>query len=289
MDRVALITGVNGFTGGYVARALRARGWTIRGLTREGEADFVADLLDAARVRDVLAACRPSLVVHLAAVSFVGHADVDGMYRANVVGTRNLLEAAAAMPVVPKVLLASSANVYGTAEGELDENRPFAPQNDYAVSKVAMEYMARLWAGRVPLTLVRPFNYTGVGQSERFLIPKIVAHFRRREPVIELGNLDVWRDFNDVRRVAESFARLADAEADGEVFNLCSGNEYSLREVIAMMESISGHRVEIRVNPEFVRDNEVRHLRGTESKLRTRIDAVPAIPFDQTLRWMYEA
>ena len=170
----------------------------------------------------------------------------------------------------------------------IDEATPAAPANDYAVSKLAMEYMARLWCDQLPITLVRPFNYTGVGQSLNFLLPKIVDHFRRRAPVLELGNLDVVRDYSDVRSVVKCYRMLLEVENAGNVFNICSGRGHSLLEVLQIMRDISGHDLEIRVNPAFVRANEVHRLIGSRAKLDEAIGVVPDIPLRDTLRWMFE-
>lgn len=285
---IALVTGVSGFTGHYVADELERAGYAVRGLEGDDCKAEPVDLTDRHAARDAIARLQPHVVIHLAAISFVAHGDADAIYRVNVVGTRNLLEALAAQPIRPAhVILASSANIYGNAGGVISEDVPPSPQNDYAVSKLAMEYMARLWTDRLPITIVRPFNYTGVGQSDKFLLPKIVSHFRRKAEVIELGNLDVSRDFNDVRAVAASYERLLRIPA-GQVFNICSGHEYSLRGIIAMMEAISGHRMEVRVNPDFVRPNEVKQLRGDPSRLSSAIGEIPAYALADTLRWMYE-
>lgn len=296
--RRVLVTGLGGFTGRYVQAALEQRGWEVWGLGVQpapaGAKRYLqADLMDGAALAHVVAQASPQAVIHLAAIAFVGHGDADAFYSVNLLGTRHLLAALAALPRPPaRVLLASSANVYGNqTEGMLDESAPPQPANDYAVSKLAMEHMARLWSAHLPVTIVRPFNYTGVGQSEDFLLPKIVSHFRRRAASIELGNLDVWRDFSDVRAVAAAYCRLLDAPAAvGATVNVCSGQSHSLRGIIAMAEQITRHRLQVQVNPAFVRANEVKNLLGNPAHLHTLIGADWANPqLQDTLRWMLEA
>jgi nucleoside-diphosphate-sugar epimerase len=201
------------------------------------------------------------------------------------------LEALAGLEEKPRaVLLASSANIYGNASVELiDESVLPAPANDYAVSKLAMEYMARLWMDRLPIIITRPFNYTGVGQAPQFLLPKIVDHFKRGEKLIELGNIDVERDFSDVRTVARAYRQLLEWSPAGETFNVCSGVACSLNDVLAMMGEIAGYEIEVRVNPAFVRANEVQRLQGDASRLKAVVGNLATIPLKETLRWMYEA
>jgi nucleoside-diphosphate-sugar epimerase len=289
--RKVLLTGHQGFTGRYVAEALQARGHEVLCLGAD-PADLASpsvDLRDPAAVTDTVARAAPDAVIHLGAITFVAHGDADDMYRTNVVGTRHLLQALAALGRTPSaVLLASSANVYGNSDHiRLDESVPPRPANDYAVSKLAMEYMARLWMDRLPITLLRPFNYTGVGQGRQFLLPKIVDHFRRGERRIELGNIEVARDFQDVRFVADVYARLLNVAPAGDVLNVCSGTAMTLTEVIHLMEHIAGHAIEVRVNPAFVRPNEVSRLEGDNSRLAAIVGPLAPIPLEDTLRWMY--
>jgi GDP-6-deoxy-D-talose 4-dehydrogenase len=294
-----LITGVAGFTGRYLARLLAERGHEVHGLVHfdpgepvEGVAEVHgADLADLPAVRRIVADIRPEQVVHLAAIAFVAHEDVGDLYRSNIVGCRQLLEALSALPERPRsVLVASSANIYGNArEGTLEESLPPAPANDYGVSKVAVEYLAQLYSDRLPLVVVRPFNYTGVGQSTNFLIPKIVAHARDRRSVIELGNLDVSRDFSDVRMVVEAYARLlTEPNAIGGTFNICSGKAVSLREVINLVEALSGHLFEVKVNPALVRSKEVITLCGSPARVEATIGGLNHVALEDTLRWMLE-
>lgn len=289
----ALITGLGGFTGRYLAQLLETSGYSVFGTAHGNEPTseqvFAVDLLDRVRVERLVQEVQPDVVAHLAAISFVAHGDVDAIYRVNVVGTRNLLESLAGLEKKPAaVLLASSANVYGNSTaGVLDESIIPAPANDYAVSKLAMEYMARLWMGRLPIVITRPFNYTGVGQGTQFLLPKIVGHFKRGERLIELGNLDVERDFSDVRFVAKVYAGLLEKAPLSEIFNVCSGAAYSLNDILRMMTEIAGYEIEVRVNPEFVRANEVKCLRGDPCRLRSEFPSLECIPLLETLRWMY--
>lgn len=293
-ERRALITGINGFTGRYLAPALRTERYRVFGTAHHGESGcedvYAVDLCDRKELHRVIADVNPDVVAHLAAVSFVAHEDAESIYRVNVVGTRNLLEGLAALDARPQsVLLASSANVYGNAPVEvIDESVPPDPANDYAVSKLAMEYLARLWMDRLPIVITRPFNYTGVGQAPHFLLPKIVSHFRAREPVIELGNVDVARDFSDVRVVAAVYTRLLESALPGAVFNVCSGTGHTLSEVLRLMAGIAGYEIEVKVNPSFVRANEVKRLIGSNRKLLRFIGPVPQKSLDETLRWMYE-
>jgi GDP-6-deoxy-D-talose 4-dehydrogenase len=300
MGKRVLITGVDGFTGRYLAAALAAAGHEVHGLAFHTPTQavpgvsqlHVGDLADADRMIDMVREVQPQKVAHLAGIAFVAHGDAEAMYRSNLLGTRCLLEALSKLSSAPEaILLASSANVYGNStEGVLDELTAPRPTNDYAVSKLAMEYVARLYTDRLPIVIARPFNYTGVGQSESFLLPKIVSHARRAAPVIELGNLDVARDFSDVRMVVEAYARLLDtASSRGQTFNVCSGVAYTLNEVLSLVRSISGVELNVLVNPAFVRPNEVKTLLGTRARLEKCIGTLTRIDLSETLRWMISA
>ncbi len=293
--RRALITGLRGFTGYYMAQELTAAGYRVYGTVMPGEElgpdVHPVDLCDREAVGRMVDEVQPDVVAHLAGIAFVAHADSELIYRVNVVGTRNLLEALAAGKHRPtSVLLASSANIYGNASVPvIDENVPPSPANDYAVSKLSMEYMARLWMDKLPITIARPFNYTGVGQTENFLLPKIVSHFRRDEKRIELGNLAIARDFSDVRMVARAYRRLMAVAPAGEAFNVCSGASHSLANLIDMMSEIAGYHIDVHVNPAFVRANDVLTLSGSNSKLTAVIGQLDPTPLSETLRWMYQA
>jgi len=294
-----LITGAAGFTGAYLAPLLASRGHEVHGLVHGDEAQSVpgvdrlhsCDITDMDAVQSAAEDIQPHHVVHLAAIANVAHQDVEQMYLANVVGTRNLLDALAGLVEPPQsVLIASSANVYGNSErGILREDDPYTPANDYAVTKVATEYVASIYSTRLPLIIVRPFNYTGRGQSVDFVVPKIVRNARDRKPELELGNIDIARDFSDVRTVVDAYARLLGApKAIGETFNVSSGSAISLQELLSLVGRLSGHHPAVTVNPNFVRKNDVRSLCGNSEKLREVIGPLKQIPMEETLRWMLE-
>lgn len=289
-----LLTGANGFTGAYMCAELNSAGYEVVGAVvgaPRGPHEVALDITSLDNCRRVMEAVRPDYLVHLAAISFVQHADADAFYRVNVIGTLNLLQAMVDAILSPqRILIVSSANVYGNAaSGVLTEMQVPQPVNHYATSKLAMECMVRTWNDRLPIVITRPFNYTGVGQGTNFLIAKIVSHFAQCAPVIELGNLDVERDFSDVRTVVQAYRGLLEQDCAGETVNVCSGVAYSLRDVVAMIETLAGYNIEVRVNPAFVRRSEVKTLIGSPAKLYALLGKLTPVPLPQTLLWMYDS
>lgn len=287
-----LLTGVRGFTGAPMRHELEGAGYEVIGTAlsaADGELNLDIDSREAC-VSVIRDAC-PDYVIHLAGISLIPHTDPVELYRANVVGAMNVLESLAASGLsLKKVIVASSANIYGNKGGLLiTETQEAAPTNHYAAAKFAMEKLAETLFDRLPLIITRPFNYTGVGQSTDFLVPKIVAHFARRAAYIELGNMDVARDFSDVRMVANVYRRLMESDARSKTFNICTGVATSLRSVISMMEDIAGYHIEVRVNPAFVRSNDIKHLTGDPRALIEAIGPLHIIPFRETLEGMYQA
>lgn len=277
-----LLTGASGFTGQHFEKAAQAAGHEVVPLG--------ANLTDKAGLTAEVASVAADAVVHLAAISFVGHADESAFYAVNTVGTTNLLAALASLPAGQRpgmVLVASSANVYGNClASPINEDQPPAPVNHYAASKLAMEHLALAWQDRLPIVITRPFNYTGPGQAGSFLIPKLVDHFARKAATIELGNLHVEREYNDVRMVVEVYLQLLNHGKPGQTYNVCTGKAYSLRDVLALLETLAGHSPTIASNPALVRANEVHTLEGDPEKLRATIKNMPSYTLAETLQSM---
>lgn len=287
-----LLTGIDGFTGKYVADLLLQQGYDVVGLVYKNpkQGEVACDLTDKSAVKKMLDFVKPQYIIHLAAISFVGHQDQSAFYNVNVFGALNLLEVAAELQLdLKKIILASSANIYGNPSNveKITEGQQPSPVNHYAMSKLAMEYMAKLWFDKYPIVITRPFNYTGPKQATNFLIPKIVEHFKQSKKQIELGNIDVSRDFSDVRDIAACYVHLLDADIQSEIVNLCSGNVYSLSSIIEKMEQIAGYKIEVKVNPDFVRSNEIKVLGGDNTKLFRLTGFKPTISLEQTLLDMY--
>jgi nucleoside-diphosphate-sugar epimerase len=257
-----LITGARGFTGLYLLKAAKQAGYEVVSLT--------ANLNDAHALEHEILSAKPDFVAHLAGISFVASKDHEAFYRVHALGTSNLLQALAKLQTAPKkILLASSATVYGNSGSHLsDETQALAPIDHYAMSKVAMEEMAKTFFNRLPIVIARPFNYTGVGQKGNFLIPKLVDHFAKRKPFIELGNLNIEREFNDVNMICDAYLKLLDLGKANEIYNVCSGQARSLQFVMDTLKQITGHAIEIRVNPDFVRASEVHRMVGNPEKLK---------------------
>ncbi|MFT4060071.1 MAG: GDP-mannose 4,6-dehydratase [Legionella sp.] len=276
------LTGAYGFTGKYMSERLRNEGIDV----------YVLDCSITHReaVQKAVQEAQPDWVVHLAAVSFVGHKSDEAFYQVNVLGTLNLLESLATLSQKPKrILIASSANIYGTPNMELiDEQVTPAPVNHYGCSKLAMEHMVSNWFNRLPIIITRPFNYTGAGQSERFLIPKIVSHFAQRKPCIELGNLNISRDFSDVHDVCNDYIALLKSTAQGIKVNICSGKAISLKTIIEYMNEIAGYEIEVRTSQALVRTNEIPILKGSNALLQELIKQMPSIPIEKTLMEIYQ-
>lgn len=285
-----LITGIESFTGSYIRELFETYGYEVHGTalgTGTSPRVYRCDITKADEIDAIIANVRPDVVIHLAAITFVPDGDSLNIYEVNLFATLNLLNALIKNTIsLTKVILPSTSNVYGNIALEaIGENVCPQPLSHYALSKYAMEQMARNYFTQLPIILVRPFNYTGVGQAERFVIPKIVAHFRTKKSLMELGNIDVYRDFTDVRDVARAYLALAESSLSSEVINIASGTVYSLREIIAMAEIASGHHLDVVTNPAFVRANEILRLGGDNTRLRN-LGWSPVFRIEETIDWM---
>jgi nucleoside-diphosphate-sugar epimerase len=290
-----LLTGADGFTGHHFRAAAEGAGHAVWALD--------ADLCDAMAVQQAVErAAQEAIfdaVLHLAGLAFVGHDDPLAFYRVNVMGTMNLLQALSAQTqrgslALRQVVVASSANVYGNCStSPIAESQPPAPVNHYAASKLAMEHLAMTLADALPLRLARPFNYTGPGQSQNFVIPKMVEHFKSRKALLKLGNLQVEREYNDVAWVSQAYLRLlalpAAPSAQDRVVNVSTGVMHPLQAVLSTLQDLTGHRLTVETDPSLVRAQEVHRLCGQPAKLLRLVGPLAAPSLVQTLQAMLDA
>ncbi|QIV96502.1 nucleoside-diphosphate-sugar epimerase [Allofrancisella inopinata] len=287
-----LIIGVSSFTGIHLSKYLSSFGYDVYGtsLSSEGEKKYICDITIKTDVLAILDKVKPDYLIHLSGISFVAHGNNEDFYKINTIGTTNILDAILELKLNPlKIVLVSSATVYGNQGLEvLDETLCPKPANHYGASKYAMECLVSEYFTKLPIIITRPFNYTGVGQAEYFLIPKIVKHFKEKKEVIELGNLDVSREFNDVKFVCEAYKRLLESIYHSEVVNIASNKAIKLLDVISMMNDIASYEIKVEVNPTLVRSNEIKSLTGSESKLFSYVGAIKQREFKEVLKEMYD-
>ena len=281
VNNLVLITGGDGFTGRHLLKHLTNHNFNCYLLK--------SNILDKESLCSEISDIRPDFVIHLAAISFTAEKNSKLIYDTNVIGTENLLEATSrSSHVCKKLVIASSAAIYGNQNKEsFNENIIPMPVSHYGISKLAMEHMCRNYNKELSITITRPFNYTGLGQDINFLVPKIVHAFKEENKYIELGNIDVYREFNDIRDVSEIYRLLITEDNSIDYINICSGKLISISDIISSMEVISGTKIEVNINKNFVRENEIKKLCGDPYKLHNILKFKPKYNLDETLQWMF--
>jgi GDP-4-dehydro-6-deoxy-D-mannose reductase len=284
----ALITGGKGFVGHWLAAYLKDRGDEVVVI------DIETDVADGAAVGRVMADVVPEAVYHLAAMTHVGESweHPGQVLRVNVLGTAEILAAARSIESSPRVLIVSSAEVYGVvtpAELPLGEDTPTRPASPYAASKLAAEAVAlQAWRGYgQPVIVVRPFNHIGPGQSPNFFVPalakRIVDARRSGARSLPVGTLTTRRDFTDVRDVVAAYRLLVERGVPGEVYNVCSGRDVAMSEVATELLELAGADLTLETDAALVRPVDVPVLRGSAERLREATGWEPHIPLATTL------
>ena len=307
-----LITGISGFAGGYLAARLLRDGHDVRGTVRQhdsgarllarstphglcADALAIVDVTDAAAVDGVLRAVQPDAVFHLAGTATVGRSDLDpaAVFTTNALGTLHVLTAVRTHCPSARVVTVGSASAYGLLDDDaiaVTEGCPFRPVSPYGVSKAAADLIAHQWAHAYGMDIVRvrPFNHIGPGQGLGFICPdvaqQLVAIARGMLPaVVRVGNVEVVRDFTDVRDVVNGYVAALQHGVRGDVYNVCSGVGRTVREVIDRMIEISGTAARLEVAPDRLRTADVPVAIGSAEKLQRTTGWRPQIPLAQSL------
>ena len=311
--RRILITGVTGFAGSHMVEYLLSRNdCEVHGIYRwRSPLDNIAhvldkirmvecDLRDASSTRDAIEKIRPDWIFHLAAQSFVPtswSAPTESL-TTNVLGQLNIYEAVRRLGLNCRIQIACSSEEYGMVyENELPirETNPLRPLSPYAVSKVAQDMLAyQYWMSwKVDSVRTRGFNHEGPRRGPVFVasdFAKQVADIERgrRAPVLSVGNLDSRRDFTDVRDMVKGYWLSLEKGEPGEVYNLCSGKDYSIRQVLDLLLAMTSTKIEVRQDPARMRPSDVPVLLGDGSKFEAATGWKPTIPFEQTLQDMLD-
>lgn len=303
-----LITGITGFVGSHLAEYTLSQGAEVVGSIRwRSKTENIehlrsritlieSDLRDLSSVQHLMEAADPDYLVHLAAQSFVAaswQTPAETLYT-NTVSQINLLEAVRARPKKPRFLVIGSSEEYGLVyEDELPvkETNPLRPLSPYAVSKVTQDLMGYQYfkSYALPIVRSRAFNHEGPRRGDVFVtsnFAKQIAEIEAglREPVVHVGNLAARRDYSDVRDIVRGYWLLLERGEPGEVYNLCSGRSWAIREILDFLlrqATVSG--IAVKEDPARLRPSDVPNLRGDASKMRTALGWKPEIPFEQTL------
>lgn len=301
VERV-LITGASGFVGRRLVERLALENpyWRLYLPGYEpGQVERleVFDIVDAAIVSMVVAEHRPTIAIHLAAVSAVTDASMDPRraWDVNLTGTLNLIAALKEYASTCRLLYVSTSEVYGASlnlSGGTDETALLQPLNTYAASKAAADILVRqASAAGLQAVVVRPFNHTGPGQSETFMVPNFAAQVARIEaeiqaPVINVGDLGGSRDFLDVEDVVSAYISILNNNSfiePGEVFNVSSGVSRKISQVLDCLIAMSSKTITIRIDPARLRTSGIQNVIGNSSKLKARFQWKPAIDFHKTI------
>ena len=286
-DKMKLVvTGSNGFVGRHFCSCYGGVPFT--------DQDGMVDIRNASRVRSAIAALMPDAVLHLAAQSSVASSfnDPASTFSVNLLGTLNLLQALSAAGFQGVFLYVGSSDVYGrTPEAELPtkETQRLRPLSPYAVSKVAAEALCYQWSQtqNFRIVLTRPFPHIGPGQDKHFAIPNFahqIVEIRKgiRPPVLVTGDLDITRDFTDARDTTRAYRMLLVKGVNGEIYNICSGQERSLRSMVEELLQIEGVHAELQVSAARLRPTEQRRVIGDPARINA-LGWAPQIPLRTTL------
>jgi len=305
-----LITGAEGFVGAYLINELKPLGIPIyatyivpegkRTDLLPGEQWVYCDLTKRQAVFDLVHSIHPFFIYHLAGISHVPTAESNrqNALNVNVGGTLHLLEAAADTGASPRMVLISSGEVYGKIHEEasgIHENFPLHPANFYAATKAAAEKIA--WPfferGEISLMIFRPFNHIGPGQSPSFVVSDFARQIAKislslTEPKVYVGDIDVYRDFTDVRDITRGYRLVYERFTPGGTFNLASGRVVAIRDILQELAAFSNKSIEIIQDPERFRKAEVRKIQVDVSRFNEATGWSPVIPLKQTLRDVFE-
>lgn len=287
VSKKALIFGVDSFTGSYLKQSFEKKGIEVFGTTfSQKNTPSYCDITDYLECAQFLQSIIPDYVVNLSGISFVPHSDYRQIYDVNFNGAVNVLKACEEHVPHCKLLLVSSGQIYAPSPAAINESHELKLSNHYAVSKHSMERVAIL--SSLDVKIARSFNYTGVGQDSKFLIPKIISHYKGGQSSITLGDIDVYRDFSDVRDVTDAYLSILFSDSSEQIFNVCSNTTHSIADILSFLNQECGYEMNVEQSAEFMRSDIVRSVKGDNGRLKT-LGWKANHSFFNTLKWMLDA
>lgn len=295
-----LVTGINGFVGKYFVSYVFSvePDADILGLGLEEKTNVKniqyksVNLCDKETVHTEIAKYKPDYIVHLAAVSSVAKSweDPAGCFLNNNSAFLNLVDAVRQNKLPARILSVGSSEEYGFYEEPMKENFVLHPKSPYSVARLSQEYLSKLYVDRFGLDIVmtRSFNHIGPGQSTQFAVPSFIEQLvkianGKSENKMMVGNIDVARDFTDVRDVVDAYYKILTLAPNREVYNVCSGKAVKLRDIIDNTSKQLGIKPNIIIDPTRVRTNDIKQVVGDNTKIKQEFGWQPKYTLQQTI------
>ncbi len=303
----AYITGICGFAGSWLAEELIAHGYTVKGAALPKESDRNIrhirskikidrfDITNPKTSEKYIKLAKPDYLFHLAAFASVikSWGRIDEVFRVNINGTQNILNAARNMKSIKKIIIVSSSDVYGIVKPKdmpLKPGRLLNPVSPYSQTKVAVEYLAQSYIEYydLPAIIVRSFNHSGPRQSTDFVIPSLCQKISKAEnqngkSPVTIGNMEARRDFSDVRDIVRGYRMIAERGKIGRIYQLCSGRDKKVSEILGILISFAKAPIKVKRDKKLMRKSDIPILRGSYYNTKKDVGWKPSIPIEKTL------
>ena len=281
----ALVFGLDSFTGNYMKNCLEKQNINVVGTSFDEKSSNYCNITDSNQCDHYISLHQPDYIINLAGISYVLHDNFQEIYNVNFNGALNIISSCEKYLSNSKILLISSAQIYSETKNSITEDCALSLDSHYSISKGMMEKAISL--SKLNIKIARSFNYTGVGQSKNFLIPKLVDHYKRNKNVITLGDTSLYRDFMDVRDVVRAYTKILTSNSSEKVFNVCSSKAYCINEIIDFLNNEFNIKMKIINDEIFFRSGSYKYILGNNDKLK-KIGWLAKHNIFDTIKWMID-
>lgn len=307
MQKKALVTGISGFAGSFLAEALLKNNYTVHGTHLSSNTSNIehikhevmlhkVDLMSKEETAKCIQEIKPDYIFHLAALTSPAQSfkEPEKVLTGNITGQMNIFEAVRTQDLDPRILITSSAEVYGMvgpSDLPVDENVSLRPGSPYAVSKIAQDFLGLQYhlSYGMKVVRVRPFNHVGPRQAPQFVVASFASQIAdiekgKQKPVLTVGNLDAKRDFTDVRDMVRAYIEILEKGEPGEVYNIGSGKSHRIKDILDMLISLSSVEIEVELDPGKLRPSDVPDIYSNNGKIEGVTLWRPEIKLEDTLK-----